>query len=181
MIDIFLKSAYIDYCKLNKTRESLTMTKSERQNVIQKAAIKAQSNNPLPTMAQRKATAKAVARAELDTAKRDFTAHLMRGNSGVNLNMKVEFGADVDSSISSVPKQIRLLCQYMTHFGNRATFQQLNDYADKAVGIEFWGRGDIAYEQSVAKIGSHYMDKLLGKVEWSKKLGKQEILRLVKA
>ena len=156
------------------------MTKSQRQNVIKKAAIKAQSNNPLPTMAQRRATARTVAKAELDTAKRDFTAHLMKGNSGVNLNQTVTLGADVEGAIGSVPKQVRLLCQYLAMHGNSATFEQLNQYAEKAVGIEYWGRGSIAYEQTVAKIASHYMDKLLGNVAWSKTLGKQEIICLVK-
>ena len=156
------------------------MTKSERQDVIKKAATKAQSNNPLPTMAQRRATARTVAKAELYTAKRDFTAHLMRGNSGINLNQTVTLGADVEGAIGSVPKQVRLLCQYLAVHGNSATFEQLNKYGDTAVGVEFWGRGSIAYEQSVAKIASHYMDKLLGSVAWSNKLGKQEILRLVK-
>ena len=135
------------------------MTKSQRQNAIKKAAVKAQSSN---------------------TAKRDFTAHLVGGNSGVNLKQTITLGADVDSAISSVPKQVRLLCQYLAVHGNSATFEQLNQYSEKAVGIEYGGRGSTAYEQSVAKIASHYMDKLLGNVAWSNKLGKQEIICLVK-
>ena len=135
------------------------MTKLERKDIIKKAAVKAQSSN---------------------TAKRDFTAHLVGGNSGVNLKQTITLGADVDSAISSVPKQVRLLCQYLAVHGNSATFEQLNQYADKAVGVEYWRRGSTAYEQSVAKIASHYMDKLLGNVAWSDKLGKQEIICLVK-
>ena len=112
-------------------------------------------------------------------AKRDFTAHLTRGSSGANLNMTIEFGADIDRAIASIPKQCRLMCQYLVHHNELATFQQLNDYADKADGVEFWGKGSEAYEQSVSKIASHYMPKLLGEVEWSKKLGKLEVIRLV--
>ena len=113
-------------------------------------------------------------------AKRDFTAHLTRGSSGANLNMSITFGADVDRAIDCLPKQCRLLCQYLAHRNNEvATFQQLNDYADKADGVEFWGLGSTPYEQSVAKIASKYMPKLLGEVAWSNKLGKLEIIRVV--
>ena len=128
-------------------------------------------------MSQRVAAAKVTAKAQL--AERDFTAHLARGTSGANLGMTVTLGADVDSAIAQLPKQCKLLCQYLAKQGGTATFQVLNDYADSADGVEYWGKGTIPYEQSVAKIASHYMAMLLGEKAWSKKLGKQEIIRVV--
>jgi len=128
-------------------------------------------------MAQRNADAKVKAQADL--AKLDFIVHLARGTSGANVNQTVTFGADVEYAIARLPKQCKLLCQYLAKCGGTATFQQLNDYADKADGVEFWGTGLTQYEQSVAKIASHYMSRLLGEKAWSNKLGKQEIIRLV--
>tara|TARA_R100000544_G_C2206007_1_gene49297 strand:- start:43 stop:519 length:477 start_codon:yes stop_codon:yes gene_type:complete len=157
------------------------MTKSQKQARLATIA-KAASSKPqghMPTMAQRAVQAKIDAKANNDKlAKRDFTAHLTRGASGANLSMTVMLGADVDRAIASIPKQCRLMCQYLVQHNEVATFQQLNDYADKADGVEFWGKGTTAYEQSVAKIASHYMPKLLGEVAWSKKLGKLEVIRL---
>ena len=157
------------------------MTKSQKQARLATIA-KIASSKPqghMPTMAERAVQAKIDAKASNDKlAKRDFTAHLTRGASGANLSMTVMLGADVDRAIASIPKQCRLMCQYLVHHNEVATFQQLNDYADKADGVEFWGKGTTAYEQSVAKIASHYMPKLLGEVAWSKKLGKLEIIRL---
>tara|TARA_R110000796_G_scaffold158366_1_gene275071 strand:- start:15 stop:491 length:477 start_codon:yes stop_codon:yes gene_type:complete len=157
------------------------MTKTQKQARLATIA-KVASSKPqghMPTMAQRAVQAKIDAKASNDKlAKRDFTAHLTRGASGANLSMTIEFGADVDRAIASLPKQCRLMCQYLVHHNDVATFQQLNDYADKAEGVEFWGKGSTPYEQSVAKIASHYMPKLLGEVAWSKKLGKLEIIRL---
>ena len=157
------------------------MTKSQKQARLATIA-KIASSKPqghMPTMAERAVQAKIDAKASNDKlAKRDFTAHLTRGASGANLSMTVMLGADVDRAIASIPKQCRLMCQYLVHHNELATFQQLNDYADKADGVEFWGKGTTAYEQSVAKIASHYMPKLLGEVAWSKKLGKLEIIRL---
>jgi len=157
------------------------MTKSQKQARLATIA-KAASSKPqghMPTMAERAVQAKIDAKASKDKlAKRDFTAHLTRGASGANLSMTIEFGADVDRAIASLPKQCRLMCQYLVHHNEVATFQQLNDYADKADGVEFWGKGTTPYEQSVAKIASHYMPKLLGQEAWSKKLGKLEVIRL---
>ena len=160
------------------------MTKSQKQARLETIAKTASSKpqGATPTMAQRAVQAKIQAKESLagtKRAKRDFTAHLTRGASGANLNMTIEFGADIDRAIASIPKQCRLMCQYLVHHNEVATFQQLNDYATKADGVEFWGKGSEAYEQSVSKIASHYMPKLLGEVEWSKKLGKLEVIRLV--
>jgi len=131
-------------------------------------------------MAQRNADAKTEAKAKLSKlAKHDFTQHLTRGASGANLDMTVEFGADVERAISQLPKQCKLMCQYIAKSGGVANFKTLNEYAETADGVEFWGKGSIAYEQSVSKIASHYMAKLLGEKAWSKKLGKQEIIRVV--
>ena len=155
------------------------MTKKQRLATIAKVAS-SKPQGHMPTMAERAVQAKIDAKTSNDKlAKRDFTAHLTRGASGANLSMTVMLGADVDRAIASIPKQCRLMCQYLVHHNEVATFQQLNDYADKADGVEFWGKGTTAYEQSVAKIASHYMPKLLGEVEWSKKLGKLEVIRLV--
>jgi|TARA_Y100001951_G_scaffold97151_1_gene96613 hypothetical protein len=145
------------------------MVKTKNQNKVTKTDMR--------PMAQRNADAKVKAQADL--AQRDFTAHLARGTSGANLGMTVTLGADVDSAIAQLPKQCKLLCQYLAKQGGTATFQVLNDYADTADGVEYWGKGTIPYEQSVAKIASHYMAMLLGEKAWSKKLGKQEIIRVV--
>ena len=135
-------------------------------------------------MSQRNADAKADAKAKLaklakDDAKRDFLAFLTRGASGANLDMTIELGADIDRAISQLPKQVKLMCQYLVKSGGVANFKTLNEYAERADGVEYWGKGTIPYEQSVSKIASHYMSKLLGEKAWSKKLGKQEIIRVV--
>ena len=151
------------------------MTKNKNQKV---------TKTDMRPMSQRNADAKADAKAKLaklakDDAKRDFSAYVTRGASGANLDMTIELGADIDRAISQLPKQVKLMCQYLVKSGGVANFKTLNEYAERADGVEYWGKGTIPYEQSVSKIASHYMSKLLGEKAWSKKLGKQEIIRVV--
>ena len=99
---------------------------------------------------------------------------------GVNLDMKVTIGADASSQYGDCPRQVQLLCNYIHELGGTATMRQINEFSVTATGNQFWGRGDSSYEQTPSKITAHYSSKLFGSQEWSKKLGKLEILRVTK-
>ena len=117
-------------------------------------------------------------------AKRDFKAHISAGSGGATLDMVLTFGADgVPNIVKLLPKQVKLSAQYLVEVGGdneTAMVADLNKYAETADGDLFWGKGKHhPYDQAVSKILSKYMPKLLGKVEWSPKIGKQEIFRIV--
>ena len=101
---------------------------------------------------------------------------------GVSVDTKLTLGADASSEFRNCPKQVQLLCNYLHELGGTATLQQLNDFATKAEGIQFWGRGGKSYNQTVSKITAHYYPKLLGSKEWElvRLSGKAEIVRQVK-
>tara|TARA_R100000306_G_scaffold26054_1_gene29862 strand:+ start:106 stop:483 length:378 start_codon:yes stop_codon:yes gene_type:complete len=103
-------------------------------------------------------------------------------SGGVSINTKLTLGADATSEYLNCPKQVQLLCNYLHEFGGTATLQQLNEFATKAEGIQFWGRGGKAYNQTVSKITAHYFPRLLGSAEWElvRLGGKAEIVRIVK-
>ena len=117
-------------------------------------------------------------------AKRDFTSAITAGAGGAKLGMSITFGADAQlSSIALLPKQCKLLVQYLADIGGTnetATFAELNKHSEVQVGKLFWGQGTHdEYSQTVSKIASKYMPKLLGEESWSKKIGKLEIIRVV--
>ena len=99
---------------------------------------------------------------------------------GVNLNMKVTIGADAQSEYQNLPRQIQLVLNYIYDLGGTATMGDINTFSESASGNQFWGRGDSSYEQTPSKITAHYSPKVFGDKEWSKKLGKLEILKITK-
>ena len=103
-------------------------------------------------------------------------------SGGVSVNTKLTLGADASSEYVNCPKQVQLLSNYLHELGGTATLQQLNDFATKAEGIQFWGRGGKSYNQTVSKITAHYFPRLLGSTEWElvRLGGKAEIVRIVK-
>ena len=98
---------------------------------------------------------------------------------GVNLNMKVTIGADAQAEYQNLPRQIQLVLNYIFDLGGTAT-GDINSFSESATGNQFWGRGDSSYEQTPSKITAHYSAKVFGNKEWSKKLGKLEILKITK-
>tara|TARA_R110001583_G_scaffold23348_1_gene86355 strand:+ start:154 stop:525 length:372 start_codon:yes stop_codon:yes gene_type:complete len=99
---------------------------------------------------------------------------------GVNLNMKVTIGADAQSEYQNLPRQIQLVLNYVYDLGGTATMGDINTFSESASGNQFWGRGDSSYEQTPSKITAHYSPKVFGDKEWSKKLGKLEVLKITK-
>jgi len=99
---------------------------------------------------------------------------------GVNLNMKVTIGADAQAEYQNLPRQIQLVLNYVYDLGGTATMGDINAFSETASGNQFWGRGDSSYEQTPSKITAHYSPKVFGDKEWSKKLGKLEILKITK-
>ena len=99
---------------------------------------------------------------------------------GVNLNMKVTIGADAQAEFQNLPRQIQLVLNYVYDLGGTASMAEINAFSETASGNQFWGRGDSSYEQTPSKITAHYSPKVFGDKEWSKKLGKLEILKITK-
>ena len=99
---------------------------------------------------------------------------------GVNLSMKVTIGADAQSEYQNLPRQIQLVLNYVYDLGGTATMGDINTFSETASGNQFWGRGDSSYEQTPSKITAHNSPKVFGDKEWSKKLGKLEILKITK-
>ena len=99
---------------------------------------------------------------------------------GVNLNMKVTIGADAQSEYQNLPRQIQLVLNYVYDLGGTATMGDINAFSETATDNQFWGRGDSSYEQTPSKITAHYSPKVFGDKEWSKKLGKLEVLKITK-
>lgn len=99
---------------------------------------------------------------------------------GLHSNMKVTIGADAQSEYQNLPRQIQLVLNYVYDLGGTATMGDINTFSESASGNQFWGRGDSSYEQTPSKITAHYSPKVFGDKEWSKKLGKLEILKITK-
>ena len=101
-------------------------------------------------------------------------------SGGVSVNLLVCIGADAEASYASTPRQVQLVLNYLHELGGQATIQQLNEFATKAEGNQFWGysNGD-AYEQAPSKIMAHYFPRMTGDTEWSTKKGKLKLIRLV--
>ena len=99
---------------------------------------------------------------------------------GVNLNMKVTIGADAQAEFHNLPRQIQLVLNYVYDLGGTASMADINNFAETASDSQYWGRGDRAYEQTPSKITAHYSAKVFGSKEWNKKLGKLEVLKIVK-
>lgn len=99
---------------------------------------------------------------------------------GLHSNMKVTIGADAQSEYQNLPRQIQLVLNYVYDLGGTATMGDINAFSETASGNQFWGRGDSSYEQTPSKITAHYSPKVFGDKEWSKKLGKLEILKITK-
>lgn len=99
---------------------------------------------------------------------------------GVNLGMKVTIGADAQAEYQNLPRQIQLVLNYVYDLGGTATMADINAFSETASDSQYWGRGDRAYEQTPSKITAYYSPKVFGAKEWNKKLGKLEILKIVK-
>jgi len=99
---------------------------------------------------------------------------------GLHSNMKVTIGADAQAEYKNLPRQIQLVLNYVFDLGGTATMGDINAFSETASGNQFWGRGDSSYEQTPSKITAHYSPKVFGDKEWSKKLGKLEILKITK-
>jgi len=99
---------------------------------------------------------------------------------GLHSNMKVTIGADAQAEYKNLPRQIQLVLNYVYDLGGTATMGDINAFSETASGNQFWGRGDSSYEQTPSKITAHYSPKVFGDKEWSKKLGKLEILKITK-
>jgi len=94
---------------------------------------------------------------------------------------KITLGLDAESDYNSMPRQIQLTLTYLGQLGGTATIADVQAVATKAPhGMMFWGSlSGAPYEQDVRKIVAHYSGTLLGYKEWSKKIGKAEILKIV--
>ena len=94
---------------------------------------------------------------------------------------KITLGLDAESDYNSMPRQIQLTLTYLGQLGGTATIADVQAVATKAPhGMMFWGSlSGTPYEQDVRKIVAHYSGTLLGYKEWSKKIGKAEILKIV--
>ena len=99
---------------------------------------------------------------------------------GLHSNVKVTIGADAQAEYQNLPRQIQLNLNYVFDLGGTATMGDINTFSESASGNQFWGRGDSSYEQTPSKITAHYSPKVFGDKEWSKKLGKLEILKITK-
>ena len=99
---------------------------------------------------------------------------------GLHSNVKVTIGADAQAEYQNLPRQIQLVLNYVYDLGGTATMGDINTFSESASGNQFWGRGDSSYEQTPSKITAHYSPKVFGDKEWSKKLGKLEILKITK-
>ena len=99
---------------------------------------------------------------------------------GLHSNMKVTIGADAQSEYQNLPRQVQLVLNYVHDLGGTASMAEINAFSETASGNQFWGRGDSSYEQTPSKITAHYSAKVFGDKEWNKKLGKLEILKIVK-
>lgn len=100
---------------------------------------------------------------------------------GVSLTQKLTLLVDLASiDMSALPKQVQLvLCALDGTDNGTATMLDINKYFETSEGVFFWGRANgIAYEQSPAKITSHYLAKMLGEKEWSNKLGKLAVIKI---
>ena len=101
--------------------------------------------------------------------------------SGLSLTLRLCLGADAEASYSQAPRQVQLVLNYLHDLGGTATIQQLNEFAVKAEGVQFWGYSSgQAYEQTPSKITAHYFNEMVGSKEWSKSKGKLELVRVVK-
>ena len=101
-------------------------------------------------------------------------------SGGVSVNLLVCLGADAEASYSQAPRQVQLVLNYLFELGGQATIGQLNEFATKSDGQQFWGHSNgEAYEQTPSKIIAHYFPRMLGSKEWSTKKGKLELVRLV--
>ena len=99
-------------------------------------------------------------------------------SGGVSVNLLVCLGADA-SAYANAPRQVQLVLNYLHDLGGQATIQQLNEFATKAEGIQFWGYSNgEAYDQAPSKIMAHYFPRMTGDTEWSTKKGKLELIRL---
>tara|TARA_X000001316_G_C901317_1_gene19453 strand:+ start:254 stop:625 length:372 start_codon:yes stop_codon:yes gene_type:complete len=99
---------------------------------------------------------------------------------GLHSNVKVTIGADAQAEYQNLPRQIQLNLNYVFDLGGTATMGDINAFSETASGNQFWGRGDSSYEQTPSKVIAHYSPKVFGDKEWSKKLGKLEIFKIVK-
>ena len=99
---------------------------------------------------------------------------------GLHSNVKVTIGADAQAEYQNLPRQIQLNLNYVFDLGGTATMGDINAFSETASGNQFWGRGDSSYEQTPSKVIAHYSPKVFGDKEWSKKLGKLEILKITK-
>tara|TARA_R100000697_G_C5350962_1_gene171793 strand:- start:21 stop:404 length:384 start_codon:yes stop_codon:yes gene_type:complete len=119
-------------------------------------------------------------KANTKLAKQDNPFQPSTSGGGIGLSQKVSIGADAQSEYENLPRQIQLVLNYIFALGGVATMKEINTYSETTTGVEFWGRGDKAYEQSPSKITGHYSARVFGEVEYSKKLGIVEILKKVK-
>lgn len=108
----------------------------------------------------------------------------VRGGSSGSLpvHTTITLGADVESDVGSTPRQVQLIVNYLNRLGGTATIADLNKLSESAPhGNLFWGKGSVAYEQTVGKVASHYLGKLLGEKEWDLKnlKGKSELISIV--
>ena len=101
--------------------------------------------------------------------------------SAISSATKVTLGLDAESDYNSLPRQVQLTLTYLAQLGGTATIADIQAIATKAPhGNMFWGSlSGTPYEQDVRKIVAHYSATLLGYKEWSKKIGKAEILKIV--
>ena len=69
-------------------------------------------------------------------------------SGGVSVNLLVCLGADAEASYSQAPRQVQLVLNYLFELGGQATIGQLNEFATKSDGQQFW---DIATAKPTSK------------------------------
>ena len=165
---------------------------SRRKKIM---VISSKKGGNVKSVAKLKQDRKDVAEAMAKTdAKRDMLAnpsaltkanpYAVAGSSSgsVPLGTRLTLGSDSMDSLNC-PKQVRLVASYLFELGGSATLAELNAFAEKAEGINFWGRQEgNPYEQTVSKIVAHYFNLMVGDVAWDRKAlrGKAEIVRVVR-
>jgi len=97
---------------------------------------------------------------------------------GYSRTGKWSLGADVDK-LNLVTRQVQLYAGIIIRLGGNATPNQIDDFSITSDGALKWAYANgTAYEQTPSKIMfGTYMAKAIGQEEWSKKIGKLEIIR----
>jgi len=119
-------------------------------------------------------------KAEVDTTKKQnveggrFTNTLKSG--GANANMRLTLTDNAVSLMSNnPPRQVVLVCQLLDDLGGSATVGQLNELIIGMMNDKndhFWvDSKSQAYVQDIYPVMASYLNKMIGKEDWTSKKG----------